>query len=314
MSPNQSLTTRPAAPDDADFLYQIYAASRQEEISAWGWPAPQQESFLKMQFRARSQSYSAAHPGLLTSIFLCNGEPSGCATVSHEPNQIRLVDIAFLPEFRNRGLGTLWILQLLRVAMAAGLPVRLSVTHGNPAARLYQRLGFAPTGDTGIYLEMEFHISRRPVSDSDHPLLFALYASTRDAELAMTPWTVEQKHAFTSMQFQAQISGYAQAYPEAFHEIILSGHAPVGRIYWAREAKRLHILDITIVPAMRSRGVGSAVLRELIEEADRAGKTVSIYLESFNPSLRLFERLGFRIIEQDGFQLLLQLSPRSLKA
>ena len=61
----------------------------------------------------------------------------------------------------------------------------------------------------------------------------------------------------------------------------------------------------------RSRGAGiaSTVLNGLIAEAGRSGKPVSIYLEDFNPSLRLFERLGFRIAKQDGFQLLLERAP-----
>jgi len=149
-------------------------------------------------------------------------------------------------------------------------------------------------------------ISRRPVAESDRPLLFDLYASTREAELAMTPWTPEQKAQFLAMQFQAQITGYGSAFPRALHEIIMAGGRPAGRLYLSREAERLHILDITIAPEQRNAGIGSAVLAEILEEGKRDGKKVTIYVESFNPSLRLFLRLGFQVISQDNFQLLLE--------
>jgi len=144
------------------------------------------------------------------------------------------------------------------------------------------------------------------VAESDRAFLFELYASTRAAELALTPWTEEQKHQFVTMQFQAQTLGYRDAYPQADHEIIVAGGQPAGRLYLARETDRLHVLDITIAPEQRAAGIGSAVLGEILEEAAREGKPVTIYVESFNPSLRLFLRLGFQVITQDGFQLLLE--------
>ena len=67
--------------------------------------------------------------------------------------------------------------------------------------------------------------------------------------------------------------------------------------------------DITIAPESRNAGIGSLVLRTILEEADLSGKPVTIYVESFNPSLRLFQRLGFQIASQDSFQLLLERPP-----
>ena len=149
-------------------------------------------------------------------------------------------------------------------------------------------------------------ISRRPAGDADLPFLFELYASTRAAELAMTPWTPEQKAAFVQMQFQAQIRGYRESYPHAVHEMIAAGGRLAGRVYFSREADHLHILDLTIAPEQRNAGIGSAVLAEIFAEADGRGWPVTIFVESFNPSLRLFLRLGFKVVSQDSFQLLLR--------
>jgi ribosomal protein S18 acetylase RimI-like enzyme len=119
----------------------------------------------------------------------------------------------------------------------------------------------------------------------------------------------EQKQAFVEMQFNAQTAGYREAHPQAAHEIVCAAGSDVGRIYWSRQPDCLHILDITIAPLLRNLGIGSHVLREIFDEADREQKSVSIYVETYNASLRLFERHGFRVIAQDGFQLLLKRAP-----
>jgi RimJ/RimL family protein N-acetyltransferase len=148
-------------------------------------------------------------------------------------------------------------------------------------------------------------IELRPVTEADRPLLFQLYASTREFELSQVPWSPEQKQAFLEMQFAAQTRSYSSTYSQATHEMICLDGEPVGRLYLDR-IDRYHILDITIAPAHRSKGIGSEILRRILAEAHSEGKTVSIYTETFNPSLRLFVRLGFRQKSVDGFLVLLE--------
>jgi RimJ/RimL family protein N-acetyltransferase len=150
---------------------------------------------------------------------------------------------------------------------------------------------------------MNIHL--RPATEADLPLLFQLYASTRELELAQVPWSAEQKQAFLEMQFAAQRNGYASSYPQASHDVICVDGEPLGRVYLDR-TEDFHILDITVAPSRRSQGIGSEVLRRIIAEAELTGKTVSIYTETFNPSMRLFERLGFRQKSVDGFLVLLE--------
>lgn len=125
----------------------------------------------------------------------------------------------------------------------------------------------------------------------------------------MVPWTAEQKDAFVKAQFAAQTQHYAAAYPAASHEIICRDGVATGRLYLDRRAEGFHILDVTILPQFRNAGIGSCVLRLLLEEAGSSGQPVTIYLESFNPSLNLFRKLGFQLSSQDGFQCLLRWSP-----
>jgi ribosomal protein S18 acetylase RimI-like enzyme len=149
-------------------------------------------------------------------------------------------------------------------------------------------------------------ITLRPVSAADEELLLSLYTSTRAAELAQVPWSPEQKEAFVKMQYTAQKRHYAAEYPQATHEIICDGAIAVGRLYLLRSDEAFHILDITILPQHRQRGVGSTMLRRIMEEARQAGKPVTIYVENFNPSLELFRHLGFHTAAEHGFQLLLR--------
>jgi ribosomal protein S18 acetylase RimI-like enzyme len=123
------------------------------------------------------------------------------------------------------------------------------------------------------------------------------------------PWTSDQQQAFIRSQFAAQQDHYAQKYPAASHDIIVSDNRQVGRLYVARLDHEIRIVDITVLPGERSAGIGSHLIRQLLAEAERTGRAVRIYVEEFNPSLHLFERLGFSPTEQQGFHLLMQWNP-----
>jgi ribosomal protein S18 acetylase RimI-like enzyme len=149
-------------------------------------------------------------------------------------------------------------------------------------------------------------ITLRPVQESDDEFLLKVYGSTREQEMAQVPWTAEQKQQFVRMQWEAQKNHYATQHPNATHEIICIETSDIGRLYLDRSGDKFHILDITLLPEHRNCGAGSFLLRQIMAEAKEAGKPVTIYVETFNPSLRLFERVGFTPIQQEGFYLLLQ--------
>lgn len=155
--PVPSSSKRLVTPDDEDFLWIVYASTREEELRAFGWPPAQTEAFLRMQYRARRQSYATAYPDAERSILLLDDVPAGYTIVSRAASEIRLVDIALLPEHRGRGLGTFAIFTLIREAESRSIPLRLSVARGNRAMRLYERLGFSTVSADAVYIEMERH-------------------------------------------------------------------------------------------------------------------------------------------------------------
>jgi ribosomal protein S18 acetylase RimI-like enzyme len=152
----EGLSLRPATSGDQAFLFHLYTSTRLEEIQSWGWAIEHQQSFLRMQFDARRGAYQAEHPAAVESIVLAAGIPAGVIRVDRNPSEIRLVDIALLPEYRNRGLGSLVIVDLLRQAAEAQVPVRLSVARENRAKHLYERLEFTVLREDAMYFEMEY--------------------------------------------------------------------------------------------------------------------------------------------------------------
>lgn len=155
-------------------------------------------------------------------------------------------------------------------------------------------------------------ITFRPIRAEDRDFLRRLYASTREEELAVvTDWSAEQKEAFLSQQFEAQHHHYQKHYPEASFELILDGGEPIGRLYVSRWEREIRLVDIALVPEARGRGIGTALLGDLLAEGEESGKTVSIHVERFNPALRLYRRLGFREIEEKGPYFLMEWRPRA---
>ena len=149
-------------------------------------------------------------------------------------------------------------------------------------------------------------ISFRPIEPPDEAFLLRVYASTRADELDRVPWDEAQREAFLKMQFDAQHHHYHQRYPDAAYEIIFLNQEPVGRLYVARLDEEFRIIDITLLPEYRGGGVGTSIIKGLLAEASESGKPVRIYVESFNPSLRLFERLGFTRIDEHGVHFLME--------
>lgn len=149
-------------------------------------------------------------------------------------------------------------------------------------------------------------ITYRAIEADDDDFLLRVYASTRAEELARVPWDDAQREAFLKMQFAAQHHHYRERYPDAAYEIILLNQQPIGRLYLARLAQEFRIIDITILPEHRGGGIGTSIIKRLLDEATQADKAVRIYIESFNPSLRLFEHLGFTKVDEHGVHFLME--------
>jgi ribosomal protein S18 acetylase RimI-like enzyme len=136
----------------------VYASTRTEELAVVPWDDARKDSFLRMQFEAQDRWYREQMPDARYDVVLVEGAPAGRLYVDRRDNEVRIVDIALLPEHRSQGIGTSLLGELLREADAAGKSVTIHVERLNPALRLYERLGFSVAEDKGVYLFLE----RRP--------------------------------------------------------------------------------------------------------------------------------------------------------
>lgn len=160
------LTLRRASESDSAFLLAVYSSTRQEELAPLGWTDSQKAAFLDMQFTAQRRHYEAAFPGSQQSVILLGDQPVGRIWIARSQEEIRLLDIALLPDSRGRGIGTALISDLVEEARASGRPLRHMVLAENTAAqRLYSRLGLSVAGDAGVYLLME--LNPAPAAPSD---------------------------------------------------------------------------------------------------------------------------------------------------
>jgi ribosomal protein S18 acetylase RimI-like enzyme len=147
---------RPVNDDDQEFLLKLYASTRREEVACWGWPPEQQDAFLRMQFTAQKRSYEVAYGDADHQVVIVQGQAIGRIIVLRTEKEMRLVDIALIPEFRGLKIGSELICGILEEAEMAGKVVRLQVAKGNPARRLYERLGFSLIDEDQLYCQMEW--------------------------------------------------------------------------------------------------------------------------------------------------------------
>jgi GNAT superfamily N-acetyltransferase len=143
--------------------------------------------------------------------------------------------------------------------------------------------------------------SLRPVVKEDEPFLYEIYASTREEELAQAQWEEGQKEAFLRWQLDMQRREYEHRFPDATYEVILVDGQPAGRFWTGRDEKQIRLLDIALLPQFQQRGVGTILLKQLIEEArgtNRALRHMVFVLK--NNAHRFYERLGFAMIDDLG--------------
>lgn len=156
---------------------------------------------------------------------------------------------------------------------------------------------------------MEGQISLRPISTEDVVFLNRLYASTREDELALLPWSDSEKEEFLTMQFKAQHEYYQQEFNKAEFHIIEQDDYSIGRLYLDRREDEIRIIDIALLPEHRNQGIGSKYLEEIIEEGQRKELPIRIHVEQNNPALRLYHRLGFQKLTENGVYYLMEKNP-----
>jgi ribosomal protein S18 acetylase RimI-like enzyme len=145
------LTFRRLTPGDMPFLARVYASTRVEEVAVAPWSDAEKAAFLASQFEAQHAHYQRYYPNADWLVMMRGDEDIGRLYIERWPSQHRIIDIAFLPEHRGKGLGAVLLQDLMDEATAVGKDVSIHVEKTNPAIRLYRRLGFVIEEDKGVY-------------------------------------------------------------------------------------------------------------------------------------------------------------------
>ncbi len=151
-----AITLRPATDSDYDFMRRLYHAVREEEMRHFPFDEERKKAFLDQQFAAQFEHYGIHYPTCERNIVEKDGEMIGRLWIDEWQDQLRLVDIALVPECRGSGIGSKLLRDILARSVASGKPVTIHVEAYNPALRLYERLGFQHVDTNGIYYLMRW--------------------------------------------------------------------------------------------------------------------------------------------------------------
>ncbi|KOY83800.1 GNAT family N-acetyltransferase [Lysinibacillus macroides] len=151
---------RVALPEEEEILYSLYVSTRKSEFAILEWDEQQIEGLLRMQYDAQKVSYQQQFPNAKYEIIMYEDVGIGRLIAEVQQKAIRLIDIFILPEYRGRGICTTLLKELQQIAAELRLPLELNVLMGNPAQRLYERLGFVVTDETPPYLLMIWEVDR----------------------------------------------------------------------------------------------------------------------------------------------------------
>lgn len=158
-----NISFKPISEIDRDFLREVYASTRSEELALVDWDEKQKAAFLEMQFSAQYRFYQENYADADFFIVILDNIPVGRFYIARWPNEIRIVDLALLPEYRNAGIGSFILQGVINESIAAHKPVRIHVERFNRALFLYRRLGFVEIGEHGVYFLMERYVAEDDV-------------------------------------------------------------------------------------------------------------------------------------------------------
>jgi GNAT superfamily N-acetyltransferase len=147
---------RPRSDSDAGFLLQVYGSTREQELALVDWSPEQKDAFLRMQYSAQDRAYSDNYPGAEYQVIVVDDQAAGRLYLHRREREIRLMEIALLPQWRGQGIGTALITNVLAEARSKGWMASIHVETFNPARRCYERLGFKTVAIHGVYELMEW--------------------------------------------------------------------------------------------------------------------------------------------------------------
>lgn len=152
-------------------------------------------------------------------------------------------------------------------------------------------------------------VTLRPANTDDEAFLFRLYCSTREEEMAAWGWNPTQREAFLHLQFRAQQQHYQTLDVPAEQSIVCRDDQPIGWIATIRDQQTVWLAEIALLPEQRNSGIGTALIQDMLTDAARTGSVVRLHVLRVNPAIRLYQRLGFHLVADDGLRMQMEWRP-----
>lgn len=153
-------------------------------------------------------------------------------------------------------------------------------------------------------------VTLRPASSRDETFLRHLILETISIELGASAWPEPMRSHLLGIQCEGRRRGHQVDFPEAQNSVIEADGADAGWVVVAAMPHEAYIAEIMILPELRGRGIGTAVIGRILATACDAGVPVRLKVNATNQAaIRLYERLGFRRIEGDEVQHVMECLP-----
>jgi ribosomal protein S18 acetylase RimI-like enzyme len=146
-------------------------------------------------------------------------------------------------------------------------------------------------------------LTRRPVTEADIPFLLRLRHETMDAHLAASGAVSSEAEHWARLRYRFECA-----------ELLVEEGLPVGLLKVARDAADWQIIQIQLAPSLQGRGLGRALLEEVIADAARANAALRLSVLKANPARRLYERLGFEVVGESDFDYQMKFAPDNSSA
>lgn len=151
MFPTSSILT-PVSSSDEPFLVELYASTRAQEMALVPWNGEQKRAFLQMQFEAQDRYYRERYPNASFDLIRFDDCPVGRLYVAELADEIRIIDLTFLPAHFDPEIFIALIKEILQKGAQVGKPVRIFLESHDPQTETFVRLGFRKTGEYGLYI------------------------------------------------------------------------------------------------------------------------------------------------------------------
>ena len=136
----------------------------------------------------------------------------------------------------------------------------------------------------------------RPATDTDREFLWDLLVATMKEYVAQTwGWDEEDQHR-----------RFRENFPPARYRILVVDGNEVGAVAVERKPAEVFLASILILPEHQGKGLGTAVIQDILRDAEQLGLPVSLRVLRVNPAISLYERLGFGTVEETPTHLVMR--------